>query len=192
MKYETGISGAVIVSSHNGYRPFVGSVGIVDGRIAEVSEGKLKKEDCRVWIDAEEKILMPGLVNGHCHGDMTLARGLGDDMTLLEQNQQFADTGWFYTLIDDEDRFYSRQLTYCEALLSGTTFIMENMYWGLGADSVRAMKEVGIRGALAEDIRVDFKNPDELISREDLTDFIENCQEKGAYPGTRWNFRRGL
>lgn len=182
MKYETGISGAVIVSSHNGYRPFVGSVGIIDGRIAEVSEGKLKKEDCRVWIDAEEKILMPGLVNGHCHGDMTLARGLGDDMTLLEQNQQFADTGWFYTLIDDEDRFYSRQLTYCEALLSGTTFIMENMYWGLGADSVRAMKEVGIRGALAEDIRVDFKNPDELISREDLTDFIENCQEKELIP----------
>ena len=163
MKYETGISGAVIVSAHNGYRPFIGSVGVLHGRIETVAEGQIKSEECEVFIDADGKILMPGLVNGHCHGDMTMARGLGDDLTLLEQNHKFADTGWFYTLIQDEDRYYSRQLTYCEALLSGTTFIMENMYWGLGADSVRAMKEVGIRGALAEDVRVDFQKPDEFI-----------------------------
>lgn len=182
MKFQTGISGAVIVSAHNGYRPFIGSVGMSDGRIETVTEGKLKEEDCEIFIDAGGKILMPGLVNGHCHGDMTLARGLGDDLTLLEQNHRFADTGWFYTLIDDKDRFYSRQLTYCEALLSGTTFIMENMYWGLGKDSVRAMKEVGIRGALAEDIRADFQKPDEFITEQFLEDFIENCSENGFIP----------
>lgn len=103
-------------------------------------------------------------------------------MTLLEQNHKFADTGWFYTLIDDKDRFNSRQLTYCEALLSGTTFIMENMYWGLGEDSVRAMKEVGIRGALAEDVRVDFQRPDEFISEQFLTEFIRVCRENGLVP----------
>lgn len=182
MKYQTGISGAVIVSAHNRYQPFIGSVGVSEGRIAAVSEGQLNKEDCEEWIDAEGKILMPGLVNGHCHGDMTLARGLGDDLTLLEQNRKFADTGWFYTLITDEDRFWSRQLTYCEALLSGTTFIMENMYWGLGEDSVRAMKEVGIRGALAEDVRVDFLRPDEFVSEQFLTGFIRLCRENGLVP----------
>ena len=182
MKYETGISGAVIVSAHNGYRPFIGSVGVLHGRIETVAEGQIKSEECEVFIDADGKILMPGLVNGHCHGDMTMARGLGDDLTLLEQNHKFADTGWFYTLIQDEDRYYSRQLTYCEALLSGTTFIMENMYWGLGADSVRAMKEVGIRGALAEDVRVDFQKPDEFISEEALTDFINLCRENDLIP----------
>ena len=192
MKYEIGISGAVIVSAHNRYRPFIGSVGVSGDRIAAVMEGKLKKEDCEVWLDADGKILMPGLVNGHCHGDMTLARGLGDDLTLLEQNHKFADTGWFYTLIDDEDRFYSRQLTYCEALLSGTTFIMENMYWGLGEDSVRAMKEVGIRGALAEDVRVDFQRPDAFISEQFLTEFIRVCRENGLVPVTGWDFGRGL
>lgn len=182
MKYQTGISGAVIVSAHNRYQPFIGSVGVSEGRIAAVAEGQLNKEDCEEWIDAEGKILMPGLVNGHCHGDMTLARGLGDDLTLLEQNRKFADTGWFYTLITDEDRFWSRQLTYCEALLSGTTFIMENMYWGLGEDSVRAMKEVGIRGALAEDVRVDFLRPDEFVSEQFLTGFIRLCRENGLVP----------
>ena len=148
MKYEMGISGAIIVSGHNGYEPFIGSVAIKGDRIEKVVEGSLEKEDCGKWIDGSGKILMPGLVNAHCHGDMTLARGLGDDLTLLEQNEKFADTEWFYTLISDEDRYYSRQLTYCEALLSGTTFIMENMYWGLGEDSVKAMVETGIKELL--------------------------------------------
>lgn len=182
MKFKTGISGAIIVSGHNGYQPFIGSVGVSSDRIEAVIEGRIKREDCEVWIDGTGKILMPGLVNGHCHGDMTLARGLGDDLTLLEQNRNFADTGWFYTLIQDEDRYYSRQLTYCEALLSGTTFIMENMYWGLGEKSVMAMKEVGIRGALAEDIRVDFQNPDTFISKQQLDDFIRLCRENGLVP----------
>ena len=118
MKFDVGVSGAVIVSAANGYQPFVGSVGVRDGRIALVTDKKLEKSECEQWVDGADRILMPGLVNAHCHGDMTLARGLGDDLTLLEQNQAFADTNWFYTLISDDDRFASRQLTYCEALLS--------------------------------------------------------------------------
>lgn len=170
------------MSGHNRYKPFIGSVGITGSRIREVRPGDMGQEECDTWIDGTGKILMPGLVNGHCHGDMTLARGFGDDLTLLEQNEAFADTGWFYTLINDEDRFYSRQLTYCEALLSGTTFIVENMYWSLGTESVRAMKEVGIRGALAEDIRVDFMKPDEFISDELLVEHRRLCEEAGLLP----------
>ncbi|MEJ8734185.1 amidohydrolase family protein [Mediterraneibacter sp. ICN-202921] len=182
MKYEMGISGAIIVSGHNGYEPFIGSVAIKGDRIEKVVEGSLEKEDCGKWIDGSGKILMPGLVNAHCHGDMTLARGLGDDLTLLEQNEKFADTEWFYTLISDEDRYYSRQLTYCEALLSGTTFIMENMYWGLGEDSVKAMVETGIKGALAEDIRVSFVRPDDFVSDAFLEAYGEVCQKNGILP----------
>ncbi|MCU6746067.1 amidohydrolase family protein [Faecalicatena acetigenes] len=182
MKYEMGISGAIIVSGHNGYEPFIGSVAIRGDRIEKVVTGSLEKEDCEEWIDGTGKILMPGLVNAHCHGDMTLARGLGDDLTLLEQNEKFADTEWFYTLISDEDRYYSRQLTYCEALLSGTTFIMENMYWGLGEDSVKAMVETGIKGALAEDIRVSFVRPDDFVSDAFLEAYGEVCQKNGILP----------
>ena len=177
MIYDTGISEAIIVSAHNGYKPFTGSVAIKGDQIALVKEGRLNREECFGWIDGRGKILMPGLFNGHCHGDMTLERGLGDDLTLLEQNQKFADSNWFYKYITDEDRFYARQLTYCEALLSGTTFIMENMYWGLGEDSVRAMNETGIRGALAEDIRKDFSKPDEFVSEEFLDEYIRGCSE---------------
>lgn len=182
MKYEIGISGAIIVSGHNRYEPFIGSVAIKEDRIEKVVKGYFGKEECEKWIDGNGKILMPGLVNAHCHGDMTLARGLGDDLTLLEQNKKFADTEWFYTIISDEDRYYSRQLTYCEALLSGTTFIMENMYWGLGKNSIRAMSETGIKGALAEDIRVSFLRPDDFVSDAFLESYGEACRNNGIMP----------
>ncbi len=113
---------------------------------------------------------------------MTLGKGLGDDLTLLEQNEAFGDSSWFYDYIDDDDRYYSRQLTYCEALLSGTTFIVENMYWGLGTRSVQAMNQVGIRGALAEDIRKDFSNPDIMHSPKDISEFAKHCKENNILP----------
>jgi 5-methylthioadenosine/S-adenosylhomocysteine deaminase len=169
------------LSAHNGYEPFVGDVGIEGGRIARVSGGKLPGRYARE-IDASGKILMPGLVNGHCHGDMTLMRGAGDGMTLLEQQREFDGHEWFRGYLSDEDRMHSRMLTYCEALLSGTTFILENMYWGLGDGSQRAMAQIGIRGALAEDIRTDFLDSDNLLSDDQLECFRRRCDEFGIIP----------
>lgn len=182
MSYDFAVKNAIILSSHNGWVPFVGSVGVKGEEIAYVGEKELPDSDCKRVVDGTGKILMPGLTNAHCHGDMTMARGLGDGLTLQEQNEAFADSCWFYKYIDDDDRFYSRQLTYCEALLSGTTFILENMYWSLGIRSVDAMSEIGIRGALAEDIRYDFAKPDELLTDEDISKFAQACREKGIVP----------
>lgn len=182
MKFDIGINQAIILSANNNYIPFIGSVGVTGDRISWITKEKIRKSECDVWIDGYGKILMPGLTNAHCHGDMTFARGMGDDMTLSEQNKTFRDTNWFYTLIDDEDRYYSRQLTYCEALLSGTTFIMENMYWSLGTRSVDAMREIGIRGALAEDIREDFSKPDSLITDEQIIALSNACKKSGIIP----------
>ena len=125
---------------------------------------------------------MPGLVNCHCHGDMTLARGLGDDMTLGEQIQAFSSHNWFYEYISDDDRYYARQLAYCEALLSGVTFICENMYWSLGTRSIQAMRETGIKGALVEDIRLDFADSNSFVSDNALQEFSAACRENGMVP----------
>jgi 5-methylthioadenosine/S-adenosylhomocysteine deaminase len=182
MLYTLGINNVIIVSKNFNYVPFNGSVCVRDTLIAEVRHGTVSKEECAEWIDGNGKVLMPGLVNCHCHGDMTLARGLGDDMTLWEQNEAFRSHNWFYKYISDEDRFYARQLTYCEALLAGTTFICENMYWSLGHQSVQAMKETGIKGALVEDIRFDFANPDSLVSEQALKSFSAACHEADLIP----------
>ena len=180
--YDIIISNAIILSGHNRYQPFIGSVAVVGDKIQFIKDGEMSAFEAVTWIDGTGKILMPGLVNGHCHGDMTLGRGLGDDMTLLEQDTKYMAHRWFYDFITDEDRFYSRQLTYCEALLSGTTFINENMYWGLGDESIRAMAEIGIRGALAEDIRPDFTDATVLRSVQELQRFKVLCEEKGLIP----------
>ncbi|HHX36352.1 MAG TPA: hypothetical protein GX717_00045, partial [Clostridiaceae bacterium] len=103
-----------------------------------------------VWLDGGGQVVMPGLINGHCHGDMGLLRGFGDGLSLQEQNEAFADHNWFQKYLTDDDRVTGRQLTYAEALLSGTTFICENMYWSLGERAVDTMVESGIQGALAE------------------------------------------
>ena len=108
MRYDTAINNAIILSDANRFVPFVGSVGVKDGRIARVSEERIPASECEKYVDGTDRILMPGLVNAHCHGDMTLARGMGDDMTLQEQNVRFADTNWFKSLITDEERADSR------------------------------------------------------------------------------------
>ena len=180
--FDIGIDNVIIVSKNFNYVPFRGSVCLQGEKIACVRSAPAAKDECAEWIDGGGKILMPGLVNGHCHGDMTLARGLGDDMTLLEQIQAFDSHNWFYQCITDEDRYCARQLTYCEALLSGTTFMCENMYWSLGTRSVQAMREVGIKGALVEDIRFDFANSDAFLSDDALKEFSAACREGGIVP----------
>jgi len=185
--YSLGIENVIIVSGNFDYVPFRGSVYLNGAIIAKVrSQGspdqQISAEQCGERIDGSGKILMPGLVNCHCHGDMTLARGLGDGMTLLEQIEAFRPHNWFYKFISDDDRYYSRQLSYCEALLAGTTFICENMYWGLGERSVKAMTETGIKGALVEDIRYDFSNSDSFVPVQKLKEISAACREAGLVP----------
>jgi 5-methylthioadenosine/S-adenosylhomocysteine deaminase len=187
--YDLAITGAIILSETNRYKPFVGTVYITGDLISEIThtpglgtESAISTHLAKQTVDATGKILIPGLFNGHCHGDMTLARGLGDNMTLAEQNEAYARHNWFKEYITDEDRYYSRQLTYCEALLSGCTFICENMYWDLGSDSAAAMSEVGIRGALAQDIRYNFADSDRFFSEKALAKFAAGCKDKDIIP----------
>lgn len=179
MTIDLAFNNAIVLSSQNEYRPIICSVGVESGVITVVKEDGFSEQEAKRVIDCTGKVLMPGLVNAHCHGDMTVARGLGDDLTLLEQMSEYEQNKWFSTIISDEDRFYSRQLTYIEALLSGTTFMMENMFWSLGKKSVDAMKETGIQGALAEDIRYDFMRPNQLYSREQLEEISQYVEKNG-------------
>ena len=85
--------------------------------------------------------------------------------------------------LSEEDRFYARQFTYAEAVLSGTTTFLENMYWGLGQDlSQRALKEVGLRGTPAEDVRYDFYRSDSFLTDKMIDTFIETCRKYDLIP----------
>ncbi|MCL2694744.1 MAG: amidohydrolase family protein [Clostridiales bacterium] len=181
MAFDLIIKNAIILSSHTDYLPFQASVGVKDGWIVQINRSGTPMEGTLV-VPAEGKILMPGLINGHCHGDMTLLKGLGDNLTLQKQNETFAPYGWFRRYLSDDNRFLSRQLTYCEALLSGTTFLAESMFWSLGLRAIDAMAETGIRGAPAENIRRDFSKPDMLIDDSEIETFISGCRSADLLP----------
>lgn len=182
MSFDLAICNGIIVSSHNCYKPIIGSIGIRDGFIEAVGEKTIHQTETKEWIDATGSIVMPGLINGHCHGDMTLAKGLGDDLTLKEQNDLFNPINWFFDCMTSEDLFLSRQLTYIEALLSGTTFILENAFYGLGEKAYEAFSSTGIKGGVVEDVVEDFKNPERKRTSDQIAGFKKDCLDRGLLP----------
>lgn len=180
--FDLIVSNAIIVSAANNYVPYLGSVAVKQGILEYVGERQLSACDGKTVVEAGGDIVMPGLVNGHCHAELAFMRGIGDDMTLLEQKQRFSKVGWFRRYCSEEERYAARQLTYCEAMRSGTTFLNDNMYWSLGTKAVKAMSETGIRGALSEDIRPDFSQPDCFIASEKMREFTDACQKSDIIP----------
>lgn len=71
-------------------KTFTGFVGVAGSRIALVTESASEADafraahpDARI-IDCTGRLLMPGLVNTHCHAAMTLQRSYADDIALME------------------------------------------------------------------------------------------------------------
>jgi 5-methylthioadenosine/S-adenosylhomocysteine deaminase len=96
-------------------------------------------------IDATGKIIMPGLINTHCHIPMTLFRSLADDLEL---------DSWLNNHIWPMEANLNSEYTYNGALLgalemikSGTT-TFSDMYFYMG-DVARAIDKAGIRAVLS-------------------------------------------
>ena len=69
-------------------------------------------------IDAAGTLLLPGLVNAHTHGDVSMAKGLGDRMTLELLLNAGPLTSEQFRL---EDKYLAAQLAAVEMLLHGCT-----------------------------------------------------------------------
>ncbi len=97
-------------------------------------------------VDAQGKIVMPGLINTHVHLSQQLGRGLGDDVPLLTW---LHDRIWPYeSSMDLEDSYISSLACCAELIRSGVTTFAEP--GGQEVDGMgRAVEEIGIRGILA-------------------------------------------
>lgn len=133
-------------------RYFEASVGVRGNRIAmvardEASVARFREECCGDLreVDGRGKLLMPGLINTHCHVAMTLMRGYADDIRLMEWLNDYI---WPYeALIDRNDVQLGAELGIVEMLRGGvTTFV--DMYWYEEAVADAAEK-LGIRAVLA-------------------------------------------
>jgi len=93
-------------------------------------------------FDAGGKILMPGLINMHCHAADSLFRGLVENLSL----EDWLKTLWkaqAVILPPQENCRLGAELGFAELLLGGTTSVMD-MYWH-AHETFRAAKALGIR-----------------------------------------------
>ncbi|MFM8303579.1 MAG: amidohydrolase family protein [Actinomycetota bacterium] len=125
----------------------------VDGVVAAVGPGVVEAPGDQV-VDAGGGYLLPGLVNGHTHAAMTLFRGWGDDLPLME---------WLEGVIwpaearlTPEDVYWGTRLAAAEMLRSGTVRFWD-MYWH-GEAVARAVADAGIR-AVVSSVVIDGGEP---------------------------------
>ena len=106
-------------------------------------------------VDGQGQLLLPGLVNGHCHLPMTLFRGLADDLALAD---------WLGSHIfpaearhiDPETVYWCSRLAAAELLLAGVTCVADGYF--LEDEAARACAETGLRCVAAQGI-IDFPAP---------------------------------
>jgi 5-methylthioadenosine/S-adenosylhomocysteine deaminase len=112
----------------------------VDGLISEIGPGVEPQEGDEV-VDAAGLRLVPPLVNGHTHAAMTLFRGYGDDLPLMEWLEE-----WIWPAegrLESEDVYWGARLACVEMIRSGTSRFFD-MYWH-PAETARAAVEAGVR-----------------------------------------------
>jgi 5-methylthioadenosine/S-adenosylhomocysteine deaminase len=95
-------------------------------------------------LDAHGDVLLPGLVNGHTHAAMTLFRGYGGDLPLMEWLQ---DKIWpAEARLTDDDVYWGTRLACVEMVRTGTVRFWD-MYWRPMAVA-RAVRDGGIRATI--------------------------------------------
>lgn len=105
-------------------------------------------------IDAEGDLVMPGMVNPHCHMAMTLFRGLGEDV----------DDRLYRYILPLERKFVRPEavragtaLAALELIEGGVTSVADMYYFE--TEVARIVAQAGIRGVLGQTI-ADFDPPD--------------------------------
>jgi 5-methylthioadenosine/S-adenosylhomocysteine deaminase len=107
-------------------------------------------------LDANGKLVIPGLINGHTHIPMVLMRGLKDDVVLDDWLRKFIFPAEARNVTEDFVRWGSR-LALAEMIRSGTTTFAD-MYYFEDAEAEET-KAAGLRGVLGE-TWIDFPVPD--------------------------------
>jgi 5-methylthioadenosine/S-adenosylhomocysteine deaminase len=119
----------------------------VDGIIAGLGPDVLPDPGDEV-LDAGGTALTPALVNGHTHAAMTLFRGFGDDLPLMEWLEQRI---WpAEARLRTEDVYWGTRLACLEMIRSGTARFWD-MYWHQ-MDVARAVLDSGMRATVGQPI----------------------------------------
>ena len=139
-----------MTAAGNAPRTFAGWVGVDGNRIALVTESETAAAEFRAAhpglreFDCRGKLVMPGLVNTHCHAAMTLQRSLADDIALMEWLHDYI---WpFEARQTADDVALGMTLGVVEMLLGGVTSFVDMYYFENRC--VETVRRLGIRAML--------------------------------------------
>ena len=143
---------------------------IKDDLIAEIAD-EISEDNIDKIIDAEGKILLPGLINTHTHLSMTLFRGLADDLSL---DTWLNDHIWPMEANLNGDYCYIGALLGAVELIKSGTTTFSDMYFYM-EDVARAVEDSGIRAVLSYGM-IDFGDAErrEAEIKENL-DLFNSC-----------------
>ena len=127
-------------------------------------------------LEGSGLLFCPPMVNGHTHAAMTLFRGFGDDMALME---------WLRTRIwpaeaklEPEDIYWGTRLACVEMIRSGTTKFVD-MYWH-GPEVARAVRDGGLRATVSSVI-IDQLDPAKGEAlRPEVLEVLDRLAESGS------------
>jgi 5-methylthioadenosine/S-adenosylhomocysteine deaminase len=143
------------------------------GPVAEIEAKYLARET----LGGSNRVVMPGLVNGHSHAAMTLLRGVADDLALMDwlNNYIFPAEVEF---VDAEFVRIGTELACWEMIRGGTTTFVDMYYY---PDTIADVVErCGMRALISATV-IDQRSPD----AEDAVDSIR----KGSAFIERWQGR---
>lgn len=153
------IENALIITNDSSRRVITnGFVAVEKDRIVALGrQDELKQLTAEKRINAKRQAVIPGLVNSHTHLFEGFLRGLGRDMDLLSWLQKliFPLEG----TISQQDVYDAVLLTCVEAVMSGTTCVVDNHYVHTDKQTILkvadAIQKVGLRGVIARGIKGD-------------------------------------
>ena len=134
----------------NGPRTLTGWVGVAGNRVALVTASEDAAAAFRAAhpglreIDCRGRLVMPGLVNTHCHAGMTLQRSYADDIPLMSWLNDYI---WpFESRQTPDDVALGMTLGIVEMLLGGVTSFVDMYYFQ--DRCVEVAERLGIRAVL--------------------------------------------
>ncbi len=156
-----------------------GAVAVDEGVIIDVgSAAEIESRyTARETLPRENRVVMPGLVNGHSHAAMTLLRGVADDLALMDwlNNYIFPAEVEF---VDAEFVRIGTELACWEMIRGGTTTFVDMYYY---PDAIADVVErCGMRALISATV-IDQRSPDAESAADSIdkgVGFIERWKDR--------------
>jgi len=158
-----------------------GAVAVDDGIIIAVgTQAEIENRyTAKQTLAADQRIVTPGLVNGHGHAAMTLMRGLADDLGLMDWLNNYI----FPSEVEFVDADFVRvgtELACWEMIRGGTTTFVDMYYY---PDTIASVVDsCGMRAMISATV-IDQRSPDAEGADDSITKgigFIERWKNRNS------------